>query len=56
LAILGCLFSFVVLAFYELSNNPLTLIMLTAVVIFSFAFEWLYWKISRRKLKIREKT
>ena len=53
LAILGCLFSFAVLTYYELSNNPLTLIVLTAVVIFSFLFEWLYRKISRRKLKIR---
>lgn len=54
LAILGCLFSFAVIVYYESYNNPLTLILLCAVIVFSFSFEWLYRKISCRKLKIRE--
>jgi amino acid transporter len=51
LAILGCLFSFSVLAYYELHNSPLTLIILCAVVFFSFLFEWTYRKFSIRRLK-----
>lgn len=54
LAILGCLFSFSVLAYYELYNSPLTLIVLSAVVFLSFLFEWLYRKFSTRKFKMRK--
>jgi len=54
LAILGCLFSFSVLAYYELYNSPLTLIVLSAVVLLSFLFEWLYRKFSTRQFKMRK--
>jgi amino acid transporter len=48
LAILGCLFSFCVLAYYEAYNSPLTLIVLCAAVLFSFLFEWIYRKFHPR--------
>ncbi|WP_292612673.1 APC family permease [Methanobacterium sp. BAmetb5] len=48
LAILGCLFSFLVLAYYEAYNSPLTLIVLCAAVLFSFLFEWIYRKFHPR--------
>lgn len=54
LAILGCLFSFLVLAYYELYNSPLTLTVLSAVVFLSFLFEWLYRKFSTRQFKMRK--
>jgi len=36
LAIIGCLFSFAVLAYYEFYNSPITLIVLSATILFSF--------------------
>lgn len=53
LAILGCIFSFIVLTYYELYNSPLTLIVLITSVLFSFLFEWAYRKFSMRMLKTR---
>jgi hypothetical protein len=53
LAILGCMFSFSVLAYYELFHSPLTIVVLAGAVLFSFSFEAMYRKISRRKFKIR---
>jgi len=51
LAILGCLFSFVVLFCYEMFNSPLTLGVLIAVVVGSFLIEWIYRKYNLRGLK-----
>lgn len=56
LAILGCLFSFFVLAYYEFFNSPLTLIVLCVTVFFSFFFEWTYRKFYSRILKKRKKV
>ena len=53
LAILGGLFSFSVLAYYEIFNSPITLIILCVVILFSFMFEWTYRKFSTRILKTR---
>lgn len=53
LAILGCMFSFSVLAYYELFHSPLTIVVLAGAVLFSFSFEAMYRKFSRRKFKIR---
>jgi amino acid transporter len=53
LAIMGCLFSFSTLVYYELYNSPQTLITLTIVVFASFLIEWSYRKYSQRKLKNR---
>jgi amino acid transporter len=53
LAILGCLLSFFVLAYYEINNSPLTIVVLCIAVIFSFLFEWIYRKFSSRILKKR---
>lgn len=54
LAILGCLFSFSVLTYYEIHNSPLTLIILCIAFIFSFLFEWIYRKFYSRTLKKRK--
>jgi len=54
LAIIGCLFSFAVLAYYEFYNSPITLIVLSATILFSFLFEGIYRKFSARILKIRK--
>jgi amino acid transporter len=54
LAILGCIFSLIVLTYYELYNSPLTLIVLCTVTLFSFLFEWIYRKFSIRILKTRK--
>ncbi len=56
LAIIGCIFSFIILAYYEMINSPETLIILILVIIFSFLVEWIYRKYSRRTLKKRKVT
>ena len=43
-AIIGCLFSLIVLVYYEIFNSPLTLYIFAALIIISFLFEWLYRK------------
>ncbi len=53
LAIIGCLFSFSALVYYELFNSPLTLITLVIVILASFLIEWTYRKYSQRNLKNR---
>ena len=56
LAIAGCLFSFIILVYYEILNSPKTLAILFLVVLLSFLVEWLYRKYSRRTLKKRKVT
>ncbi|MGZ7115817.1 MAG: APC family permease, partial [Halobacteriota archaeon] len=53
LAILGCFFSLAVLVYYEVLNSPLTLYLLSAIVLASFFIEWLYRKYTSRRLKHR---
>ncbi len=55
LSIIGCLASFVVLVFYLLRHSPVTLITLAFVLVFSFIAEWIYRKLTSRKLKPRRK-
>lgn len=52
-AILGCFFSLGVLVYYEVLNSPLTLYLLSAIVLASFFIEWLYRKYTSRRLKNR---
>lgn len=54
LAIIGCFFSLTVLVYYEIFNSPLTLYLLSAVVLTSFIIEWIYRKYKTRSLKNRE--
>jgi len=54
LAIAGCFFSLTVLVYYEIFNSPLTLYLLSAVVVMSFLIEWIYRKYKTRSLKNRE--
>lgn len=54
LAITGCFFSLTVLVYYEIFNSPLTLYLLSAVVLMSFLIEWIYRKYESRSLKNRE--
>ncbi|HEX3012884.1 MAG TPA: hypothetical protein VHO92_01245 [Methanobacterium sp.] len=56
LAIAGCLFSFIVLVYYEILHSPKTLIILILVILLSFSVEWMYRKYSRRTLKKRKVT
>ncbi|MGZ7117106.1 MAG: hypothetical protein ACXVHS_06625, partial [Methanobacterium sp.] len=56
LAIISCVFSFIVLIYYEILNSPKTLILLILVVLSSFLVEWIYRKYSRRILKKRQVT
>jgi amino acid transporter len=53
LAIIGCFFSLTFLVYYEISNSPLTLYVLSAVVVTSFLFEWIFRKFKLRSLKKR---
>jgi len=55
LSIFGCLISFIILVYYLLKNSPLTLIILSIVLAVSFLAEWIYRKISQRRLKTRER-
>ncbi len=54
LAITGCFFSLTVLVYYEIFNSPLTLYLLSAVILMSFLIEWIYRKYESRSLKNRE--
>ena len=54
LAIIGCFFSLTVLVYYEIFSSPLTLYLLSAVVVISFVIEWIYLKYKTRSLKNRE--
>jgi amino acid transporter len=54
LAVLGCFFSMAVLVYYEVLNSPLTLYLLSALVLASFLVEWLYRKYTARRLKNRK--
>jgi len=54
LAIIGCIFSFGVLVYYEIFNSPFTLIALVAVIFASFLIEGLYRKYTSRTLKNRK--
>lgn len=56
LAIIGCIFSFGVLVYYEIFNSPFTLIALVAVIFASFLIEGLYRKYTSRTLKNRKKS
>lgn len=51
LSIGGCILSFAILTYYEILHSVLTLIVLVAVVIFSFSLEWIYRTVSGRVLK-----
>ncbi len=51
LSIFGCVFSFVILTYYEIKNSPKTIIVLIGVLILSFLAEWIYRKYSSRTLK-----
>ena len=51
LAITGCFFLLTVLVYYEIFNSPLTLYLLSAVVLLSFLIEWIYRKYTSRSLK-----
>jgi amino acid transporter len=51
LAIIGCFFLLTVLVYYEIFNSPLTLYLLSAVVLLSFLIEWIYRKYTSRSLK-----
>jgi amino acid transporter len=53
LSIIGCSLSFIVLIYYVIDNSPITLIVLVAVLLFSFMVEWSYRKYSKRILKTR---
>ncbi|MGZ4857383.1 MAG: APC family permease, partial [Methanobacteriaceae archaeon] len=53
LAIIGCFFSLTVLVYYEIFNSPLTLYLLSAVVVLSFTIEGIYRKYMLRNLKNR---
>jgi amino acid transporter len=54
LAVVGCFFSLTILVYYEIFNSPLTLYLLSAVVLMSFLIEWIYRKYKSRSLKNRE--
>jgi len=54
LAIIGCFFSLTVLVYYEIFSSPLTLYLLSAVVVISFVIEWIYLKYKTKSLKNRE--
>jgi hypothetical protein len=51
LAIIGCLFLLTVLVYYEICNFPLTLYLLSAVVLMSFLIESIYRKYRSRSLR-----
>jgi amino acid transporter len=53
LAILGCLSALTILVYYQIYNSPLTIELLSAVVISAFLLEYIYRKYSRRSLKKR---
>lgn len=53
LSIGGCIVSFAILVYYEILNSITTLVILVAVLIFSFFTEWAYRKLSGRILKVR---
>ncbi|MCE5214942.1 MAG: APC family permease [Methanobacterium sp.] len=48
LAIIGCIFSFSVLVYYEIFNSPITLITLVTVIFASFLIEWIYRQYTQR--------
>ena len=54
LAIAGCFFSLTVLVYYEIFNSPLTLYLLSAVVLASFLIEWIYRRYTSRSFKNRK--
>jgi len=49
-SIFGCIFSFVVLIYYEIKNSPKTIIVLVSVLALSFLTECIYRKYSSRNL------
>jgi amino acid transporter len=51
LAIIGCFFLLTALVYYEIFNSPLTLYLLSAIVLMSFLIEWIYRKYKSRSLK-----
>ena len=52
-SIISCITFFGVLTYYELSNSPVTLLLLIFVVIGCFIFEWIYRKRTKRLIKTR---
>jgi amino acid transporter len=56
LSIIGCMASFVVLVYYEIKHSITTLIVLGAVIVFSFLAEWVYRSITHRELKTRARS
>ena len=54
-SIFGCIFSFVILSYYEIKNSPKTIIVLVSVLILSFIAEWIYRKYFSRNLKADNK-
>lgn len=55
LSIIGCMASFLVLVYYEIRHSVSTLVVLGAVIAFSFLLEWVYRSITHRKLKTRSR-
>lgn len=56
LAILGCLFSLVMLVIYEIHHSPATILILLIVVTISFLLEYIIRSVSARKIKTKVKT
>ena len=54
LAILGCLFSLMVLIYYQIFNSPLTIELLITVVAIAFFIEFIYRRYNKRALKKRK--
>jgi amino acid transporter len=55
LSIIGCLVSLVILFYYEITNSPITVVVLLAVFILAFIGEGSYRNYSQRLLKTRTK-
>ncbi len=56
IAVIGNTVSFLILTYYLLKNSPITLIVLSIVIILSFISEWIYRKIRKREIKLRTKV
>jgi amino acid transporter len=56
LSILGCCFSFVTLLYYAVSNSPVTIVVLSGVILASFLAEYVYRRYSKRTLRTRGKV
>ena len=56
LAIIGCIFSFVILSYYLVFHSPITLVLLAVVLVLSFLAEIMYRRHTFRSLKVRSKV